>query len=57
MKKTIISILAAAVTMTACDLNKMPLSQLSPNTFFSTEAELEAYMEELSLRGGVRSPD
>ena len=43
MKKTIISILAAAVTMTACDLNKMPLSQLSPNTFFSTEAELEAF--------------
>ena len=43
MKKSIISILAAAVTMTACDLNKMPLSQLSPDTFFSTEAELEAF--------------
>ena len=40
MKKSIISILAAAVTMTACDLNKIPLSQLSNDTFFSTEAEI-----------------
>lgn len=43
MKKTMISIIAAALSVTACDLNKMPLSQLSPDTFFSSETELEAF--------------
>lgn len=43
MKKTMISLIAAALSVTACDLNKMPLSQLSPDSFFSSETELEAF--------------
>ena len=42
--KTKISILIAAVLcLVSCDLDKKPLSQLSPDSFFSTEAELQAF--------------
>ena len=42
--KTKISLLIAAVfCLVSCDLDKKPLAQLSPDTFFSTETELQAF--------------
>ena len=43
MKNKILSVIAAAVCLVACDLNYTPLSKLSPETFFSTESELQAF--------------
>jgi hypothetical protein len=43
MKNKIFSIIAAAVCLVACDLNYTPLSQLSPESFFSNESELQAF--------------
>ncbi len=42
MKKSII-MAAALLGLASCSLDKKPLSQLSPDTFFSTAAELEAF--------------
>lgn len=42
-KNIFLTITAVALCLTACDLNKMPLSQLSPDSFFSSETELEAF--------------
>lgn len=43
MKNKILSLIAAAVCLVACDLNYTPLSKLSPESFFSTESELQAF--------------
>lgn len=43
MKTKISMLIAAAVLLISCDLNKMPLSQLSPDSFFSNETELQAF--------------
>ena len=43
MKNKILSLIAAAVCLVACDLNSTPLSKLSPESFFSTESELQAF--------------
>ena len=43
MKKNILILAAAALALTACDLNKAPLAQLSPDSFFSTREELDAF--------------
>ena len=43
MKNKILSIIAAAVCLVACDLNYTPLSKLSPESFFSNESELQAF--------------
>lgn len=42
MKKILLAT-AAAFGVFACSLDKKPLSQLSPDTFFSSESELEAF--------------
>ena len=42
MKKFLILILAASVGLSSC-LDKTPLSQMSPDTFFSNANELEAF--------------
>lgn len=43
MNKRIILIAAAAAALSSCDLNKSPLAQLSPDSFFSTRTELDAF--------------
>lgn len=43
MKNKILSLIAATVCLVACDLNYTPLSKLSPESFFSTESELQAF--------------
>lgn len=43
MKKHIYLILLAVIAVASCDINKSPLSQLSPDSFFSTRAELDAF--------------
>ena len=43
MKNKILSIIAAAYCLVACDLTHTPLAALSPETFFSNESELQAF--------------
>lgn len=43
MRKTILISLSAMLCLASCNLDKKPLSQLSPDTFFSSAAELEAF--------------
>jgi len=43
MKNKILSLIAAAVCLVACDLNYTPLSKLSPESFFTNESELQAF--------------
>ena len=43
MKKNILLLIAAALTVAACDLDKFPLASLSPDSFFSTASELDAF--------------
>ena len=45
MKKYFIMIVAAVMTLTACEdwLDKTPQSQLTPDTFFKTEGELQLF--------------
>ena len=43
MKNKILSLIATAVCLVACDLNYTPLSKLSPESFFSNESELQAF--------------
>ena len=43
MRKNIITLILATLTLAACDLDKKPLSSLSPDSFFSNKNELEAF--------------
>lgn len=43
MKKYILILASAALALVSCDLDKQPLSQLSPDSFFSNRSELEAF--------------
>ena len=43
MKKNLFLILAAVLAFASCDLNKSPLASLSPDSFFSTASELDAF--------------
>ena len=43
MRKNIITLMLATLTVVACDLDKKPLSSLSPDSFFSNKNELEAF--------------
>lgn len=43
MKTKISMLIAAAVLLVSCDLDKQPLAQLSPDSFFSNETELQAF--------------
>ena len=43
MKKNIFLILATVFTISACDLNKTPLAALSPDSYFSTANEMDAF--------------
>ncbi|MBQ5984070.1 MAG: RagB/SusD family nutrient uptake outer membrane protein [Bacteroidales bacterium] len=43
MKKNIILILATALAVVACDLNKYPLASLSPDSYFSNASEMDAF--------------
>ena len=36
-------LIAATVLLVSCDLDKQPLAQLSPDSFFSNETELQAF--------------
>lgn len=40
---TLILVAGILLGLTSCDLNKVPLAALSPDTYFSTEQELELY--------------
>ena len=43
MKKNIILIIATALAVAACDLDKFPLASLSPDSYFSTASEMDAF--------------
>lgn len=43
MKNKITLLLTLSVFIASCDLDKKPLSQLSPDSFFSNETELQAF--------------
>jgi hypothetical protein len=43
MKKNIFLILATVFAISACDLNKTPLAALSPDSYFSTANEMDAF--------------
>ena len=43
MKTKISMLIAATVMLVSCDIDKQPLSQLSPDNFFSNETELQAF--------------
>ena len=43
MKKNIILIIATALAVAACDLDKFPLASLSPDSYFSNANELDAF--------------
>lgn len=43
MKKNILLIIACALVVAACDLDKFPLASLSPDSYFSTASELDAF--------------
>lgn len=43
MKKSILMMAVASLLAVSCDLDKLPLSNLSPDSFFSTRSELDAF--------------
>ncbi len=43
MKKSILLMAAASLLAVSCDLDKQPLANLSPDSFFSTRSELDAF--------------
>lgn len=43
MKKNILLIIATALAVAACDLDKFPLASLSPDSYFSTASEMDAF--------------
>lgn len=43
MKKSILMVAMASLLAVSCDLDKLPLSNLSPDSFFSTRSELDAF--------------
>ena len=43
MRTKISMLIAATVLLVSCDLDKQPLAQLSPDSFFSNETELQAF--------------
>lgn len=43
MKNKIFLVIAAALGLASCDLDYTPLSKLAPETFFTTESELQAF--------------
>lgn len=47
--KNIITLLAIVLTAVSCDLNKSPLSSLSPEQFFSSATELEAFSNQFYM--------
>ncbi len=43
MKKSILMMAVASLLAVSCDLDKQPLANLSPDSFFSTRSELDAF--------------
>lgn len=43
MKKSILMMAVASLLAVSCDLDKLPLANLSPDSFFSTRSELDAF--------------
>ena len=43
MKKSILMMAVASLLAASCDLDKQPLANLSPDSFFSTRSELDAF--------------